>query len=167
MTGKRLVRHVRQAAMMKWTANLDHRSCSLWPGRCFVPVQVRVGSMQESSVSCADWPWLWSTSAKWLVSQGHERGGDQLHWGRGICEEFKRFCFVSTKTGAMKLKSFSGGGRCGTSKLTIWSWIPPVRSVKFKLHRGAYTLIVTSTEIMSHMMYVYTVLAPIRKALVV
>lgn len=32
---------------------------------------------------------------------------------------------------------------------------------------GSYTLTVTSTEIMSHMMYVYTVLAPIRKALVV
>ncbi|CAK9265600.1 unnamed protein product [Sphagnum jensenii] len=29
-----------------------------------------------------------------FVSQCHERGGDQLHWCRGICEEFERFCFV-------------------------------------------------------------------------
>ncbi len=49
----------------------------------------------------------------------------------------KGFALYQTKTGAMKLKSFSGGGRCGTSKLTIWSWIPPVRSVKFKITQGS------------------------------
>jgi hypothetical protein len=74
--------------------------------------------------------------------------------------------YMETISRAIELKSFSGGGR-STPNVLEFGPSGPVCALLFSLRKGAYSLILPSTERTSHKKYVYTALTPIRKALVV